>query len=117
MVERNSSGSSRNMPEANLLLAEWPVLSHPHELRRNGALIERVIPRDHCESRRRHKIISPVFVLVVANDRALRNMDVTVDDRALDAAMAADVNVRKDDARVDLGEGVHAYVLGEHAVA
>src|SRR5271156_2739655 len=99
MVERNSSGSSRNMPEANLLLAEWPVLSHPHELRRNGALIEREVTRDDSQARGRDEVIPPVFVLVVANDRALRNMDVTVDDRALDAAMAAAGEVEEEEAR------------------
>ena len=43
-------------------------------------------------------------------------MHVAVDDGAADAAVAANVHVRKDDARVHLGVGIYTHILGDNGV-
>ena len=49
---------------------------------------------------RRHEVPPLVLRRVVADHRALGNVHVAVDDGPTDAAMAPDVHVREDDARV-----------------
>src|SRR5271157_4696516 len=61
--------------------------------------------------------IPAVGLGVVTDDRSFGNDDVPVDDCLADAAMPADVHVRKQDASVNLRIGVHAHIGREHAVA
>ena len=59
------------------------------------------------------EVVFLVFVGVVADDGAVGDVDVAVDDGVADAAVAADVDVGEDDAGVDVGVGVDADIVGE----
>ena len=63
------------------------------------------------------EVVLLVLVRVVADDGAVGDVDVAVDDGVADAAVAADVDVGEDDAGVDVGVAVDADVLREDGVA
>ena len=88
-----------------------------HELGGDGVFVDGVVAGDYGEAAGGDEVVFLVFFGVVADDGAVRDVDVAVDDGVPDAAVAADVDVGKDDAGVDLGVGVDADVLGEDAVA
>src|SRR4051794_31234802 len=50
----------------------------------------------------------PVLVLVIADQRAPRNQDVTIDDGPTDAGVATDADAGHQDRLVQLAEAVHA---------
>ena len=88
------SGRERNLK--HLCLA--------HELRRNRALVEGIIAGYHRQSRGSDEVIPAVFILVIADHCTFGDLHIAIDDGPLDAAMTADIDVGKDDARVDFGE-------------
>src|SRR5271165_6537275 len=88
-----------------------------HEVGGHGIFVERVVARHHRQAALGHEVVAPVFFPVVADHGAFRQMHVAIDDGAPDAAVTANVDMGEDDARFDLGIGVHPYVLRKDTVA
>src|SRR5262249_14692109 len=56
-----------------------------------------------------------IFVGVVADERAARNQDVAVDDRAANSRVPADAHARHQNALLDVTEAVDPHVRTQHA--
>jgi len=72
------------------------------KIRSNRILIQRIIPRHHRQTARRHKVVLSVVVRIVPNNRSFRQMHIAVDDRFLNPAMPPNIHVREDNARIHL---------------
>ena len=70
------------------------------ELWTYGVFVDTVITCYDSEPRRSHEVVAFIFGRVVADDGSVRDVDIAVHDGVSDAAVAADVDVGKDDAGV-----------------
>jgi hypothetical protein len=84
---------------------------------RYRVLKERIVAGHDGDAAVGHEILLPVGFAVEADRGALRNMDIAVDDCPAYAAMTADVNVRKQNARVDLCKRIDPDIGRKDAVA
>jgi len=83
----------------------------------DGVFVDGVVAGDYGEAVGGDEVVFLVFIGVVADDGAVGDVDVAIDDGVADAAVAADVDVREDYGGVDVGVGVDADILGENGVA
>ncbi len=88
-----------------------------HEFGGDGVLVDAVVAGDDGEAVGGDEVVFLVFVGVVADDGAVGDVDVAVDDGVADATVPADVDVGEDDAGVDVGVGVDADVVADDGVA
>src|SRR5438093_7358758 len=65
-----------------------------------------VVGRHDDHARVGHGVTPAIFLFVVADERTARDEDVAVDDRPLDARVAADAHAGHQDAALDLAEAV-----------
>ena len=65
----------------------------------DGVLVDGVVAGDDGEAALGDEVVFLVLVGVVADDGAVGDVDVAVDDGVADAAVAADVDVGEDDGR------------------
>src|SRR6266404_747128 len=82
-------------PSAASLLAGEVIYAH-------RILEKGIITRDHGDTRIGDEVFFLVFFRVVADHRPFGDVDVAVDDSTADAAMAAHIDVRKNNARLHL---------------
>src|SRR5271163_1306194 len=73
------------------------------KLRLHRILKQRAVASDNRQPRRCHEVPPLILDLVIADHRALGNINITVDDRLADAAMPPDIHMAEDDARVHAG--------------
>src|SRR5262249_33830322 len=81
----------------------------------DGILEERIVSRHHGDSAFGHEVTLAVGVAVVADGRAFGDMDIAVNDGALNAAVASDVHVREQDAGIHFTVRIHPHIGREHA--
>ena len=74
-----------------------------------------VVGRDDDDARVGDGVAAPIFLGVVADERAARDQHVAIDDRAADARVPADAHARHQDALLDVAEAVDPHVRAEHA--
>src|SRR5258708_5799747 len=94
-----------------------PGLFASEVIHRHWILEERVIARDDRYSAVGNEVLLPVSLRVETDSGALGDVDITVNDGPPNAAMAANVHMREQDAGVHLGVGVHPHVGRKNAVA
>src|ERR1700760_2909874 len=82
-----------------------PGVALLHELGGDGGFVDAVVAGDDGEAVRGDEVIFLIFVGIVADDGAVGDVDVAVDDGVADAAVAADVDVGEDYRRGGVGVG------------
>ncbi len=81
-----------------MLIAQLPLPCW-RKLGGDGVFVDGVVAGDDGEAAGGDEVVLLVLVGVVADDGAVGDVDVAVDDGVADAAVAADVDVGEDDAR------------------
>ena len=83
-------------------------------IHRDRVFEEGVVARDDGDSGIGDEIFLAVGFRIVANGRAFRYVNVAIDDRATNTAVAANVYMGEQNARINVGIGVYAHVRRKH---